>query len=376
MVNDVHLIGPGADQLTIVGGGADGIFFVEGGHLGIAGVTLSGGLSQGGALFVRSGATLESLGCSFQDNTAQAGAGGVSQGNDGNPGRGKGGALFIMNEAIAVFEDVSFQGNLADDAQGHAQDNDDLYGATQSGQLRSVGFSQAELLVAIGDADATSELTLVTSDGLAATEMVEFSIDQRRPGSPGQHLTDDGFSAGSADQATLSVDLPVIEVLDELFEVLILELTHFSGAMTNREFRQLVTLYDPGNGNLAVEISMERPFEIVITVTNLDVTSVEGGNVSHQMPGQFSQVLWHCVPDPGAHCPVSGSGDIDVAVDLPPGGAVNFFLEATEVAGNTTDISLIAVATLPAGLEDFDPDSGTATLLIPSGGLFIDRFEG
>lgn len=110
-------------------GGMSGLFGGVGGRNGSAGGGGGGG-GLGGALFVRSGTvTIDT--CTFSNNSASGGAGGVPFGiimAAGATGLGKAGAIFVNGTATVTNANPTFTGNTATDAGTIGTDNGDVFG--------------------------------------------------------------------------------------------------------------------------------------------------------------------------------------------------------------------------------------------------------
>ncbi len=110
IASDVLLAGPGAEQLTISGNYQFRVFTILGGTVSIAGMTVRGGLAQGGAggatgaaggggggagmgggMFVHAGA-VNLIDVNFEDNQAIGGGGGAGSFGQTGGGAGGGGA--------------------------------------------------------------------------------------------------------------------------------------------------------------------------------------------------------------------------------------------------------------------------------------------
>ncbi|HET7452267.1 MAG TPA: hypothetical protein VFL12_05965 [Thermoanaerobaculia bacterium] len=108
------------------GGGGGGIAEDNGGEFGGGGCFVpdllpctngggGGGAGLGGAVFVRTGASVTFTGCTFSNNSADGGSGGVGEPGDGDGGSGSGagGAIFVMDAASAIACGSAFSGNSA-----------------------------------------------------------------------------------------------------------------------------------------------------------------------------------------------------------------------------------------------------------------------
>lgn len=120
-----------------------------------------------------------------------------------------------------------------------------------------------------------------------------------------------------------------------------------------------------------------------ITVANAGPSDAVGANLVDIVPAGLVDVAWTCVQaDSTATCPMtsSGTGNLDVLVDVPAGTFLRFDLVATVAAdaanasGTLTNTASIAAA---SGSEDSDTSNNSATdttMVVPSG-IFADGFE-
>jgi uncharacterized repeat protein (TIGR01451 family) len=100
--------------------------------------------------------------------------------------------------------------------------------------------------------------------------------------------------------------------------------------------------------------------QYTIVVSNAGPAPVTGAVVSNQMPAQLTAYSWSCTATTGSVCPVTGgNGSIEIPVNLLPGGAATFTVNATVAAGATGD--LVNTATVIAMILDGNPANDTAT---------------
>ena len=98
-----------------------------------------------------------------------------------------------------------------------------------------------------------------------------------------------------------------------------------------------------------------------LVVRNAGPNAVTGARVTDSVPATLIGVTWTCTASPGSSCPASGTGAIDVLVDLLVGGTATFTLSATvdpAVQGGT--IVNEATVTVPPGTIDPNPGNNTA----------------
>ena len=92
-----------------------------------------GGAGLGGALFVRTGATVQLRDCTFNSNTATGGTGGAGNNNvDAEDGEGKGGAIYVHSGATVEEYNTTFgtggDANSATDDSASSGDDENVFG--------------------------------------------------------------------------------------------------------------------------------------------------------------------------------------------------------------------------------------------------------
>jgi uncharacterized repeat protein (TIGR01451 family) len=117
----------------------------------------------------------------------------------------------------------------------------------------------------------------------------------------------------------------------------------------------------------------------LIIVDNHGPSDVDQARVIDIFPDSFTSVSWSCAGSNGGQCQSSGTGNIDVNVNLPAGARVAF--EATGVVAADASGRLINTATVnAAGVTDPNPDNNSATdddtVLTPVMDLYIDVDDG
>lgn len=107
-----------------------------------------------------------------------------------------------------------------------------------------------------------------------------------------------------------------------------------------------------------------------IVVTNNGPSDVVGARVTDVMPSNFANPTWTATYSAGSSGPVSGSGNIDVLVNLLNGGSGTFTVTAPIRAEATGNITNVVTVTPPAGVPDPTPGNNTAldtdTFLAPA----------
>lgn len=104
-----------------------------------------------------------------------------------------------------------------------------------------------------------------------------------------------------------------------------------------------------------------QPLIYTITATNNGPDGVTGATVADDVPASLTGVVWSCSGAGGGQCGSgAGAGDINDTVNLPSGGSVTYFLQAT-VAANPGPVRNTATITPPAGVTDPVPANNSAT---------------
>lgn len=135
-----------------------------------------GGAGLGGAVFARSGSTVNFVNTTFSNNSAVKGTGNAGYG--GGNGKGKGGAVFVHEGATVAADGITFSNNSADDASTSESDNSDSYG-TLLNYAPKVKIGEATLLTSTG---ATLN-GKAANNGYASTYKFEYSSSSDFSGS-------------------------------------------------------------------------------------------------------------------------------------------------------------------------------------------------
>jgi hypothetical protein len=113
----------------------------------------------------------------------------------------------------------------------------------------------------------------------------------------------------------------------------------------------------------------------LIDVRNGSTRAVSGVRVSSVPHAAFSAVSWICSAQAGSQCPDSGSGSIDVMVDLAPDAGVSFLLGATVAASPETPVVTSVAITAPESVADPVAANDGASDGPDRVGVFADGFE-
>lgn len=115
--------------------------------------------------------------------------------------------------------------------------------------------------------------------------------------------------------------------------------------------------------------------EYLIDVHNGSARSVSGLRVRNTLVASLIAASWACSAPAGSSCPASGSGDIDVLVDLAPNATVSFLLTATVAAAPEQPASNTVTLTVPGNVADPDTTNNSASDGPDAVGVFGDGFE-
>jgi hypothetical protein len=123
-------------------------------------------------------------------------------------------------------------------------------------------------------------------------------------------------------------------------------------------------------------INDAQPVPYLITVRNDGPGAVVGARVEDALAPDFVSAQWQCEADATAWCPPSGSGALDIRVDLPAQTSVRIRFNATPaVVGGSTPISNIATVTPPVGINDPQLTNNAAMDGPDARRMFRDGFE-
>jgi hypothetical protein len=155
----------------------------------------------------------------------------------------------------------------------------------------------------------------------------------------------------------------------------------------------------PGNDNYLAATPVERSFNVTsasvdlsivktgryapgnlviwtLRVDNLGPGEANGARVIDALPTDVTGGSWTCVGSNGGSCSVaSGSGNVDILVNLPNGGRAVFTITATLVNPNAPTVVNTASVQPPAGISDSNMANNNSTLDLQVR-LFADGFEG
>lgn len=123
------------------------------------------------------------------------------------------------------------------------------------------------------------------------------------------------------------------------------------------------------------------PVRYSIVVTNGGPSAVLDARVLDTLPAALIGATWTCgTGTGGGTCDLaSGTGDVDVTVDLPTGATVTIVLDATVRASQTASVVNAVTVTPPASVTDPDTGNNTAedtNTVAPAADLSITKTDG
>ncbi len=130
----------------------------------------------------------------------------------------------------------------------------------------------------------------------------------------------------------------------------------------------LVTRLDRGPSSAEGAVGPVKTVEL--TVANEGPGDAQGATVTLHVPPGVDTLAWVCAPSAAASCPTSGTGVLDVEVDIPAEESVTFTVELTllpDTAGTT--LTLAAEALAPGGMEELRPEDNANSLLLDIGAI-------
>ena len=108
-----------------------------------------------------------------------------------------------------------------------------------------------------------------------------------------------------------------------------------------------------------------------IVAKNFGPYDALGATVVDNVPSLLTGVTWTCVATAGSSCPASGSGNINVTVNLLNGGTATFTLTGTLSPTATGALTNTATIVGPPGVTDPNPNNGSSTantpIVVPGG---------
>jgi uncharacterized repeat protein (TIGR01451 family) len=104
-----------------------------------------------------------------------------------------------------------------------------------------------------------------------------------------------------------------------------------------------------------------QPVTWTVTVSNAGPAAVTGATVTDAPPASVSGAAWTCTATPGSFCPPSGTGPINVAVNLLNGGSATFQLGGVVDPAATGLLTNAASVTPPPGVTDPVATNNAAT---------------
>lgn len=104
-----------------------------------------------------------------------------------------------------------------------------------------------------------------------------------------------------------------------------------------------------------------QTFDYTIVVTNNGPANVVGARLVDTLPPEIASATWSAVYSAGSSGPPTGSGDIDVLLDLLAGGTATFTVTVTVRQGAFGNLSNTATIVNPADAPDPNPDNNSSS---------------
>jgi len=98
-----------------------------------------------------------------------------------------------------------------------------------------------------------------------------------------------------------------------------------------------------------------------IVASNAGPANVIGATVVDVLPAVVTGATWTCTGAGGGTCPASGTGNLNVPVNLPAGASVTFLLTGTISPSATGNLANTATVSVPPGVVDPNPANNSAT---------------
>ncbi len=116
-----------------------------------------------------------------------------------------------------------------------------------------------------------------------------------------------------------------------------------------------------------------------IVVRNNGPSAVVAAPLTDTLPAGVAAAAWTCSGAGGGACPASGSGDINVTIDLPVAATATFTLTTDIASGALGTLTNTASVSTPGGVTDPNPANNSATdsdTLTPVADLSITKTNG
>lgn len=105
--------------------------------------------------------------------------------------------------------------------------------------------------------------------------------------------------------------------------------------------------------NASTKVHEGQVIGFTVMAANAGPTAAVGARVHAVFPAMMDGVTWTCEASPGVACPASGSGDVDLVLDIPVGGVAVF--TGTGAAMDVGVATATATVSAGAGQSDVDP---------------------
>lgn len=98
-----------------------------------------------------------------------------------------------------------------------------------------------------------------------------------------------------------------------------------------------------------------------IVAANAGPSAANGARIVDALPADLTNVSWTCTASPGSDCPSTGTGSLDLTVNLANGGTITIQVTATVSASSTGTLINSAAITPPTGVADASSANDSAT---------------
>lgn len=141
-------------------------------------------------------------------------------------------------------------------------------------------------------------------------------------------------------------------------------------------FADVAVMVDDG----VVEVEPGAAVDYLVELRNVGPDAAPGTLLTSAFDVIVSDTAWTCAPVGAAACPTpSGSGDLDLVVDLPPGSGLDIVVGATLPMGMPSSVALAVESTVdgasPNFVHDPNPANNVDADVNVTPGVFRDGFE-
>jgi uncharacterized repeat protein (TIGR01451 family) len=124
----------------------------------------------------------------------------------------------------------------------------------------------------------------------------------------------------------------------------------------------------------ATEYLAGQPIGYSVVVENAGPDAATGTQIVTLLPVAVTGIDWTCSATGGAACNLTGSGNLNESVDLPPSASVTFEVIGTVAPGTMGPITAVAVATTAPESLDPNLEDNSASVELAEGNQSIEIF--